>query len=81
MPKLCNDIHIFGRITAVADIFDALGSDRCYKKAWKLEDIIELLIREKGEHFDPIIIDLFLNNIDEFLEIRDRLQDHFEFEV
>ena len=79
--KKGGDIHIFGRITAVADIFDALGSDRCYKKAWKLEDIIELLIKEKGEHFDPIIIDLFLNNIDEFLEIRDRLQDHFEFEV
>ena len=79
--KKGEEIHIFGRITAVADIFDALGSDRCYKKAWKLEDITELLLKEKGEHFDPILIDLFLENIDEFIEIRDRLKDNVEFEI
>ena len=48
--KLGDDIHIFGRITAIADIFDALGSHRCYKKAWDIEDIIQLLIKEKGKH-------------------------------
>ena len=37
------DIHIYGRITALADVFDALGSDRCYKKAWPLEKILDLL--------------------------------------
>jgi len=70
-----NEIHIYGRITAVADVFDALGSDRCYKKAWELEKILSLLEEEKGKHFDPALIDLFLSNLDKFLVIRDRLQD------
>ena len=64
-------IHISGRITAVCDVFDALGSDRCYKKAWQLEKIIEHFKEEKGKHFDPILVDLFLDNIDKFLKIKD----------
>ncbi len=68
-------IHIFGRITAVADVFDALGSDRVYKKAWELERIIDLFKDEKGKHFDPKLVDIFLNNIDKFLEIRERFKD------
>jgi response regulator RpfG family c-di-GMP phosphodiesterase len=64
------DIHIYGRITAVADVFDALGSDRCYKKAWEDEKIFELLKNEKGKHFDPKLIDLFFENLDKFKEIR-----------
>jgi len=73
--KKGEDIHIFGRITAIADIFDALGSARCYKEAWELDDIIQLLINEKYKHLDPILVDLLLDNIEEFLEIRDRLKD------
>lgn len=69
------NIHIYGRITAVADVFDALGSDRCYKKAWELEDIFILLEKEKGKHFDPKLIELFLNNKDKFLEIREKYKD------
>ena len=69
------DIHIFGRITALADVFDALGSDRCYKKAWELEKIFELFNREKGEHFDPKIVDTFFKNLDRILEVRDRFRD------
>jgi response regulator RpfG family c-di-GMP phosphodiesterase len=69
------DIHIYGRITALADVFDALGSDRCYKKAWRLDDILDLLKREKGEHFDPDLVDLLLDNLSEFLAIRDSLVD------
>ncbi|MEA3331537.1 MAG: PAS domain S-box protein [Campylobacterota bacterium] len=71
------DIPIFGRITAVADVFDALGHDRVYKKAWKLEDILNLLNEEKGKHFDPKIVSLFIENIDNFLKIRDSMQDTF----
>jgi PAS domain S-box-containing protein len=71
------DIHIFGRITAIADVFDALGHDRIYKKAWILEDILELFRKEKGKHFDPKLIDLFFENLDKFLEIRDSMQDNF----
>ena len=69
------DIHIFGRITALADVFDALGSERCYKKAWDLERILKLFKEEKGKHFDPKLVDLFLNNLDKFLLIRDKFQD------
>jgi len=70
-----NEIHIYGRITAVVDVFDALGSERVYKKAWELDKITSLLIEEKGEHFDPYLVDLFMENIDKFLEIRDKFKD------
>ena len=69
------EIHIYGRITAVADVFDALGSDRCYKKAWPLDDILNLFKEERGEHFDPNLVDLLLENLDGILEIRDKYKD------
>jgi PAS domain S-box-containing protein len=69
------DIHIYGRITAVADVFDALGSERVYKKAWELDDILNLLKQERAKHFDPKVVDTFLENINEFLEIRDKYKD------
>ncbi len=69
------EIHIYGRITSVADVFDALGSERVYKKAWDLDCILKLLKEERGVSFDPQIIDLFLENLEEFLVIRDRYQD------
>ncbi len=69
------NIHIYGRITAIADVFDALGHDRIYKKAWPLEDIYKLLKEEKGKHFDPNLIDVFFNNLDKFLEIKELLDD------
>ena len=68
-------IHIFGRITAIADVFDALGSNRCYKEPWNLDEIVELFKEERGKHFDPKLVDLFLDNIDKFLKIRDKFQD------
>jgi len=70
-----HNIHIAGRITALADVFDALGSDRCYKKAWPLEEIIELIRNERGQHFDPTLADILLNNLDAFLVIRDAYPD------
>ena len=72
------DIHIYGRITAIADVFDALGSDRCYKKAWELDRILNLFKEEKGRHFDPVLIDLFFENLDKFLAIRDTYKDEYE---
>lgn len=69
------DIHIYGRITALADVFDALGSDRVYKKAWDDERIWSLFKQERGKHFDPVLIDLFFKNIDEFLKIRNKFKD------
>ncbi len=72
-----NEIPLVGRITAIADVFDALGSDRCYKLAWKLENILELIKNERAKQFDPILVDLFLANLDQFLEIRDMYKDKF----
>ncbi|MEQ1439739.1 HD domain-containing phosphohydrolase [Fontimonas sp. SYSU GA230001] len=69
------DIHIYGRITALADVFDALGSDRCYKSAWPLEQVLDLLRAERGRHFDPGLVDAFFDNLPAFLEIRTRLAD------
>ncbi len=71
------DISIHGRITAIADVFDALGCDRCYKKAWNDEKIFNLFKEERGKHFDPQLIDIFFDNLDEFLEVRDSLKDTF----
>lgn len=68
------DIHIFGRITAIADVFDALGSERVYKKAWALEEIIEYFKEEKAKHFDPVLVEVFLQNIDRILFIRDQFE-------
>jgi len=69
------DIHIYGRITAVADVFDALGSDRCYKKAWDDERIFSLFKEERGKQFDPRLIDIFFEHLDEFLAVRDKFKD------
>ena len=72
------DIHIYGRITAIADVFDALGSDRVYKKAWNDEKIFNLFREEQGEHFDPKLIDLFFENIEQFLTIRETFKDRYD---
>lgn len=75
--KSGDEIHIYGRITAVADVFDALGSDRCYKKAWPLDKILDLMRAERGKQFEPSIIDSLLKNIDKLLAIRDAYTDKF----
>lgn len=69
------EIHLYGRITAIADVFDALGSDRVYKKAWSDEQIFELFKEQRGKHFDPALVDLFFEHIEEFLTIRNQFQD------
>ncbi|MDO9214834.1 MAG: two-component system response regulator [Methylococcales bacterium] len=65
-----DEIHIFGRITAVADVFDALSSKRCYKNSWELENILTLFEEQKGLHFDPMLVDILFTHLDEFLNIR-----------
>ncbi|MBL6973489.1 MAG: diguanylate cyclase, partial [Sulfurimonas sp.] len=71
------DIHIYGRITAIADVFDALGSDRVYKKAWNDEKILNLFREERGKHFDPALIDMFFENIDAIFEVRETFKDEY----
>jgi HD-GYP domain-containing protein (c-di-GMP phosphodiesterase class II) len=69
------EIHIFGRITAVADVFDALGSKRVYKEAWDDDKIFKLFKEERGKQFDPQLIDIFFDHLDEILTIRDKFAD------
>ncbi|MEA2099400.1 MAG: HD domain-containing protein, partial [Campylobacterota bacterium] len=71
------EIHIYGRIIAIADVFDALGSDRVYKKAWENDDIVKYFIEEKGKHFDPNLVSIFLENIDKFIEVQKKYDDKF----
>ncbi|MEK7882436.1 response regulator [Methyloversatilis sp. NSM2] len=65
-------IPIEARIVAVADVFDALTSERPYKKAWSVEDACALLIEQKGRHFEPLLVDLFLDCLPQVLEIKQR---------
>lgn len=69
------DIPLVGRIAAVADVFDALTSERPYKQAWSIEKTLGLLKEESGQHFDPHLVDLFLANLDQILEIKERFKD------
>lgn len=68
-------IPIFGRIVAVADVFDALTSARPYKRAWSIDDAVAFLRDGKGKHFDPVCVDAFMMNWDEVLTIRERFAD------
>lgn len=63
------EIPLSGRITAVADVFDALNSIRCYKDAWPLEQTIALINSESGKQFDPNLIEIFNSQLDEILQI------------
>ncbi|MBI9081570.1 MAG: DUF3369 domain-containing protein [Pseudodesulfovibrio sp.] len=69
------EIDIMGRITMLADVFDALGCKRVYKKAWLISDILNFLEEQRGIMFDPKLLDLFMEHLDEFLDIRSRYQD------
>ncbi|PJG57852.1 HD domain-containing phosphohydrolase [Aeromonas cavernicola] len=69
------DIPLEGRIVALADVFDALCSDRCYKRAWPLDDVLAFIEQEKGKHFDPTLVTLMMANLDKFLAIRDEYKD------
>lgn len=69
------EISIYGRITAVADVFDALTSRRSYKRAWPLEEALSYIENEKGEHFDPKIVDIFIENFAQVKEIFYRFND------
>lgn len=63
------EIHLYGRIGAVADVFDALGSRRSYKEPWPVEKIFEYLRENRGSHFDPAIVDWVLANTGKMLEV------------
>ncbi len=63
------DTNIMGRIVCLADVFDTLSNDRVYRPAWKMQQIIEHIKSERGQKFDPDLVDVFMENITEFKKV------------
>jgi putative two-component system response regulator len=63
------DIHIYGRVVAMADVLDALTHKRVYKNSWSFEKAAEYIIEHKGTQFDPYLVELFEDNLEKFKEI------------
>jgi len=70
-----DEIHVYARIASVADVYDALGSKRCYKEAWPLEQIVSYLKEHSGTQFDPILIEWVLKNLDIMKQVRENYPD------
>jgi len=66
------EIHIYARVIGLADVFDALSHRRTYKEAWNSQEVYELILAERGKHFDPHLADVFLEHFDEFIAINER---------
>lgn len=69
------DIPLVGRIVAIADVFDALTSVRPYKDAWPVDKAIELIRSERGQHFDPQLVDHFMHIINDIIQISEQYAD------
>lgn len=69
-----NDIPLFSRILAIADVFDALTSERPYKKAWTTEDALIEIKRCSGSHFEPALIEGFIRSLPQIIEVKSRLE-------
>jgi response regulator RpfG family c-di-GMP phosphodiesterase len=68
-------IPIEGRITSISDVFDALTTQRPYKKAWPIEEVISYIKQQSGIAFDPNLVDIFIDNSDHLMEIRQKYLD------
>ncbi|MEH0666131.1 response regulator [Vibrio scophthalmi] len=68
-------IPIEGRLAAIADVFDALTSERPYKKAWPVSDAVALIQEQAGKHFDPQLVPVFMDQLPNVLEIKERFID------
>ncbi|MEK6195001.1 MAG: HD domain-containing protein, partial [Deltaproteobacteria bacterium] len=66
------ETHIFGRITALTDVFDALLHKRVYKEAWDLQKVLNYILDERAKHFDPRLVDIFMESIDEIIAINQK---------
>ena len=69
------DIPLGGRIVALADVFDALSSKRVYKPSWKEEDVLEEIKKEKGNKFDPEVVDAFFDVYENIKQIQKAFPD------
>jgi len=75
LGKKGESIHIYGRITSIADVFDALVNKRCYKTAWTIEATMTFFKEMSGVKFDPSLVSILFNNQDEFMKIQDKYID------
>ena len=74
-PKREHEIPLFGRIVAVADVYDVLCSRRCYKEPWDEDRILDEMHRSSGTHFDPEIVNIFFSSLDVLKSIAERYPD------
>jgi putative two-component system response regulator len=70
-----NSIPISARIVALADVFDALTTERPYKKAWPVEQAVSFIQEQAGQHFDPVVVEHFMRELPALLRIRERYQE------
>ncbi len=70
-----DEIHVYGRIVAVADVFDALSNKRVYHDAWNWDQVFGYFLEESGRHFDPCLVDILLENREEFMAIWEQYHD------
>ncbi|WP_319780287.1 DUF3369 domain-containing protein [Maridesulfovibrio sp.] len=69
------EISIAGRIICLTDVFDALCSDRVYKEAWEVERALEFLKKHKEKMFDPDLVDVFFDNLEKIMKVREKYRD------
>ncbi|MBZ8008024.1 HD domain-containing protein [Campylobacter sp. RM9334] len=77
MGKKGDDIHIYARIVSLADVFDALASDRCYKKAWPLDEVCKYISDNSGFQFDPKVVEAFFACKEEIFAIKEKYVDKY----
>ena len=70
-----DEISIYAQIVSVADVFDALTSERAYKNAWPIEKAKQEIIRQRGEQFSPVVVDAFISCFDEIKAINEKYND------
>jgi len=75
LGKVAADISLSGRIVSLCDVFDALFTKRVYKDAWPLEKVLALFKEESGGAFEPRLVDILFEHIDDFIDVTKRFKD------
>lgn len=75
LGKKGKEISYISRLMAVCDVFDALTSQRNYKKGWSLEDTYKEIVRQSGKHFDPDVVDMFMEHFEDFKKVLQDMPD------
>jgi response regulator RpfG family c-di-GMP phosphodiesterase len=75
MGKKGEQIPLYGRIVALADVYDALSSVRVYKDAWDESKVLNTIKSESGRHFDPELVDIFFSSLESLRGIQRRYRD------